>query len=175
MGKKMISIKNLHKSFGAGESRTEVLKGITLDIADHDFMVLLGASGSGKSTLLNVISGLEPSDSGEIQYDGRDISGMKDKEITLFRKTTIGFVFQQYFLLPNLNVDKNVRMGADLAHNPEYRKLIEDVGLRSAGPSCSAHWRAVLFLQSASAMETGTTAQLPGTSSSCSKISVSSI
>ena len=129
MGIKMISIKNLHKSFGAGESRTEVLKGITLDIADHDFMVLLGASGSGKSTLLNVISGLEPSDSGEIQYDGRDISGMKDKEITLFRKTTIGFVFQQYFLLPNLNVDKNVRMGADLAHNPEYRKLIEDVGL----------------------------------------------
>lgn len=125
----MINIKNLHKFYGNGESRNEVLKGISLEITDGDFMVILGASGSGKSTLLNVISGLEPADAGNVSYNGRDISNMNDAEITLFRKETIGYVFQQYFLLPNLNVDKNVKMGADLAGNKNYRTLIEAVGL----------------------------------------------
>ena len=125
----MIKIENLHKSYGTGESRNEVLKGISLDINDGDFMVLLGASGSGKSTLLNVISGLEPADDGCIFYDNKNICGMSDNEITAFRKNTIGYVFQQYFLLPNLNVDKNVKMGANLAGNKDYRKLIEAVGL----------------------------------------------
>lgn len=125
----MINIKNLHKFYGNGESRNEVLKGISLEITDGDFMVILGASGSGKSTLLNVISGLEPADAGNVSYNGRDISNMNDAEITLFRKETIGYVFQQYFLLPNLNVDKNVKMGADLAGNKNYRALIEAVGL----------------------------------------------
>lgn len=125
----MIKIENLHKSYGTGESRNEVLKGISLDINDGDFMVLLGASGSGKSTLLNVISGLEPADDGYVLYDNKNICGMSDNEITVFRKNTIGYVFQQYFLLPNLNVDKNVKMGADLAGNKDYRKLIEAVGL----------------------------------------------
>lgn len=125
----MINIKNLQKSYGNGESRNKVLKGVSLDIKDGDFMVILGASGSGKSTLLNVISGLEPADTGIVSYNGRDISNMNDAEITLFRKETIGYVFQQYFLLPNLNVDKNVKMGADLVGNKNYRSLIEAVGL----------------------------------------------
>lgn len=125
----MINIKNLQKSYGNGESRNKVLKGVSLDIKDGDFMVILGASGSGKSTLLNVISGLEPADAGIVSYNGRDISNMNDAEITLFRKETIGYVFQQYFLLPNLNVDKNVKMGADLVGNKSYRSLIEAVGL----------------------------------------------
>lgn len=125
----MINIKNLQKSYGNGESRNKVLKGVSLDIKDGDFMVILGASGSGKSTLLNVISGLEPADAGNVSYNGRDISNMNDAEITLFRKETIGYVFQQYFLLPNLNVDKNVKMGADLVGNKNYRSLIESVGL----------------------------------------------
>ena len=125
----MISIKNLHKFYGNGESRNEVLKGVSLDIKDGDFMVILGASGSGKSTLLNVVSGLEPADTGNVSYSNRDISSMNDAEITLFRKETIGYVFQQYFLLPNLNVDKNVKMGADLAGNKNYLTLIEAVGL----------------------------------------------
>ena len=125
----MIKIRNLHKFYGAGESKNEVLKGISLDIKDGDFLVILGASGSGKSTLLNVISGLEPADTGEVIYDDRNICEMTDQEVTVFRKDTIGYVFQQYFLLPNLNVDKNVKMGADLAGNADYRKLIEAVGL----------------------------------------------
>ena len=126
----MIRIENLRKFYGNGESRNEVLRGISLNIKDGDFMVILGASGSGKSTFLNVISGLEPADAGNIFYNDRNISTMSDSEITNFRKNTLGYVFQQYFLLPNLNVDKNVKMGADLANNTDYRKLIEAVGLK---------------------------------------------
>ena len=126
----MIRIENLRKFYGTGESRNEVLRGISLNIKDGDFMVILGASGSGKSTLLNVISGLEPADAGNIFFNDRNISTMSDSEITNFRKNTLGYVFQQYFLLPNLNVDKNVKMGADLANNTDYRKLIEAVGLK---------------------------------------------
>ena len=126
----MIRIENLRKFYGTGESRNEVLREISLNIKDGDFMVILGASGSGKSTLLNVISGLEPADAGNIFYNDRNISTMSDSEITNFRKNTLGYVFQQYFLLPNLNVDKNVKMGADLANNTDYRKLIEAVGLK---------------------------------------------
>lgn len=125
----MIKIENLHKYYGAGESKNEVLKGISLDIEDGDFLVILGASGSGKSTLLNIISGLEPADMGNVYYNDKNICEMKDNEITLFRKDVIGYVFQQYFLLPNLNIDKNVKMGADLVKNTDYRKLIEAVGL----------------------------------------------
>ena len=126
----MIRIEKLRKFYGTGESRNEVLREISLNIKDGDFMVILGASGSGKSTLLNVISGLEPADAGNIFYNDRNISTMSDSEITNFRKNTLGYVFQQYFLLPNLNVDKNVKMGADLANNTDYRKLIEAVGLK---------------------------------------------
>lgn len=125
----MIKLENIRKHYGTGESRNEVLKGISLTIADGDFVVILGASGSGKSTLLNIASGLEPADSGHIRYGGTDLSSLKDKELTCFRREQVGFIFQQYFLLPGLTVDKNVRMGADLAGNRQYRKIIDAVGL----------------------------------------------
>ena len=116
-----LEIHELRKSFGAGENRTEVLKGLDFSVEKGEICVLLGPSGSGKSTLLNIISGLEPADSGAVLYDDKNIIKMTDAEITSFRKDTIGYVFQQYFLLPNLNVDKNVKMGADLAKNKNYR------------------------------------------------------
>lgn len=125
----MIEIKNLHKSYGTGESKIEVLKGIDLNIADGSFVVILGASGSGKSTLLNTVSGLERPDDGEVLYDGKNICNLSDKELTAFRKEVVGFIFQQYYLLPNMTVDKNVRMGADLAGNKDYRQIISAVGL----------------------------------------------
>lgn len=125
----MIKVNDIIKSYGNGESRLQVLQGIHLEINDGDFVVILGASGSGKSTLLHVISGLERPDSGEVFYDGTDITVLSDNELTAFRKENIGFIFQQYYLLPNMDVDRNVKMGADLAGNKNYREVIEAVGL----------------------------------------------
>ena len=125
----MIAISDVTKSYGTGGSKNQVLKGISLQIGDGDFTVILGASGSGKSTFLNVISGLERPDSGSIVYGTSDITKLSDGELTQFRKDNIGFIFQQYYLLPNMTVEKNVRMGADLAGNREYREIITAVGL----------------------------------------------
>ncbi len=125
----MIDLKEIRKTYGKGESSAEVLKGISVTIKEHSYTVILGASGSGKSTLLNVASGLERPDSGAVLYGGRDITTLTEDELTAFRKENIGFIFQQYYLLPNMNVDKNVKMGADLVGNREYRSLIEAMGL----------------------------------------------
>ncbi|MDE6129157.1 MAG: ATP-binding cassette domain-containing protein, partial [Lachnospiraceae bacterium] len=125
----MIRVNNITKSFGNKENKTEVLKGISLTVADGDFVVILGASGSGKSTLLNVMSGLEKPDTGEVLYDDKDIAKLSDAELTEFRKETVGFIFQQYYLLPHLNVDKNVKLGADLAGSRDYKKMLDAVGL----------------------------------------------
>lgn len=125
----MIEVKDIIKLYGNGESRFQVLQGINFEIMDGDFVVILGASGSGKSTLLNVISGLERPDSGNVFYDTTDITALSDNELTAFRKKNVGFIFQQYYLLPNMSVDKNVKMGADLADNKDYKNVIEAVGL----------------------------------------------
>jgi len=125
----MIEIINVTKTYGTGESATVALKGVSLTVNDGFFMVLLGASGSGKSTLLHIASGLERPNSGAVKYDGMDITDLSDDKLTEFRKESVGFVFQQYYLLPNLNVDKNVKMGADLVGNRDYRNIIEAVGL----------------------------------------------
>lgn len=125
----MIQAKDIVKSYGSGESQFQVLRGISLEIEDKDFVVILGASGSGKSTFLNVLSGLERPDSGKVLYDGLDLTALSDQELTAFRKEHVGFIFQQYYLLPNMNVDKNVKMGADLAGNKDYKGIIQAVGL----------------------------------------------
>ncbi len=126
----MIEVKEISKFYGSGESRFQVLKNISLKIKDGDFAVILGASGSGKSTLLNVMSGLEYPESGQVIYDEKDITELSDSQMTEFRKRNIGFIFQQYYLLPNMNVAKNVKMGADLAANKDYKSVIEAVGLK---------------------------------------------
>ncbi len=125
----MIEINNIEKFYGNCENRFQVLKNISIDINDRDFVVILGASGSGKSTFLNVISGLEYPDSGSVKYDNRDITKLSDSDLTAFRRETVGFIFQQYYLLPNMTVEKNVRMGADLADKSNYREIIKSVGL----------------------------------------------
>lgn len=121
----MITVENITKSYG----NHPVLKGIDLRISEGGFVVILGASGSGKSTLLNTISGLERPDSGSVLYDSYEISGLPDDELTAFRRDNISFIFQQYYLLPNMSVGKNVRMGADLAGAKDYMEILEAVGL----------------------------------------------
>lgn len=123
----MIKAENIIKSYNMG--RTEVLKDISLEIADGEFAVILGASGSGKSTLMNVLSGLEKADSGNVFVNGENLSVKNESELTKFRRENIGFVFQQYYLLPHLNVENNVKMGAGLFGNKDYKKIIASLGL----------------------------------------------
>lgn len=122
----MIEIKGVRKSYGANE----VLKGIDLGIDEQDYLVILGASGSGKSTLLNILSGLEKPDQGEVLYDGENIASLSESQLTRFRKDNIAFIFQQYYLLQELTVEQNVKMGAHLAKNQDYLPIIEAMGLK---------------------------------------------
>lgn len=121
----MIRLKEIRNSYNG----REVLKGIDLEIADQDYLVILGASGSGKSTLLNVLSGLEKPDSGHVYYGEEDLSQLTEAQLTAFRRAKIAFIFQQYFLLPNLTVEQNVKMGANLAGNQDYVRILEALGL----------------------------------------------
>lgn len=123
----MIKVNNLFKSFNGGA--VEVLKGVSLEVNDGQFVVILGASGSGKSTALNIISGLERPDRGEVFYGEKNICDLTDREVTRFRREKVGFIFQRYYLMPHLSVEKNVRLGADLVGNKDYKNIIAAVGL----------------------------------------------
>ena len=123
----MIKAENISKSFKDGKVR--VLKEVSLEIQKGEFVVITGASGSGKSTLMSVLSGLERADEGKVFYGEEEITVMSDKQLTELRRRTVGFIFQQYYLLSHLSVDKNVKMGADLAGNKDYLEIIEKVGL----------------------------------------------
>jgi len=125
----MILAKDIRKEF-AGQ---DVLRGINLSVDENDFVVILGASGSGKSTLLNILSGLEKSDSGEVLYNGENISNYTETQLTGFRRKNIGFVFQQYYLLNNLTVFQNVRVGANLANNSDCSEILRELGLEDKG------------------------------------------
>ena len=122
----MIELKGVRKSYGANE----ILKGIDLGIEDQDYLVILGASGSGKSTLLNILSGLEKPDQGEVLYGGENIASLSESQLTKFRKDQVAFIFQQYYLLQELTVGQNVKMGAHLAKNQDYLPIIEAMGLK---------------------------------------------
>lgn len=128
MGRAMIKAENIFKTYNSG--KTQVLKGVSLDIADGEFAVIVGASGSGKTTLMNVLSGLEKADDGAVIVDGQNLSEMNEKELTEFRRKNVGFIFQQYYLLPHLNVENNVKMGASLARNNDYGDILCALGLK---------------------------------------------
>lgn len=123
----MTGCENVFKTYQGG--KTQALKGVTLSLEKGGYTVITGTSGSGKSTLLNVLSGLESVDSGKVFYEGEELSAMTEKELTAFRRRAVGIIFQQYFLLPHLSVEGNVRMGADLAGNKDYDEIIRSVGL----------------------------------------------
>ena len=108
-----LTLQQIKKSFGQGESKVEVLKGIDLAVEQGEFCVLLGPSGSGKSTLLNIIGGIDRADDGEIVIHGERMADMKEKRLTIYRRKHLGYVFQMYNLIPNLTVRENIEVGAN--------------------------------------------------------------
>lgn len=110
-----LEIKGIRKSFGVGDSRVDVLKGLNLEIEKGEFCVLLGPSGSGKSTLLNIIGGIDAADEGSIIIEGEQLEGMTEKKLSLYRRKHLGYIFQMYNLIPNLTVRENIEVGAYLS------------------------------------------------------------
>ena len=113
-----IEIKGAKKQYGEGEAAIYALNGVDFTLEKGKICVILGPSGSGKSTLLNMIGGLDSLDSGSIQVDGEQITGLTKKELTTYRKKSIGFVFQFYNLIPDLTVEENVQVVAEIAADP---------------------------------------------------------
>lgn len=125
-----LEISKIKKHFGTDESRVEVLKGIDVSIEKGEICVLLGPSGSGKSTLLNIIGGIDNADSGYISINGEKTADMNEKKLTLYRRKHLGYIFQMYNLIPNLNIKENVEVGAYLSDNPlEVDELLNTLGL----------------------------------------------
>ncbi len=125
-----LQIRDLKKSFGEGETRQEVLRGLSFDVKKGEFCVLLGPSGSGKSTLLNIIGGIDGADSGQISINGDLLESMDEKTLTLYRRRHLGYVFQMYNLIGNLNVKENIEVGAYLSEDPlEVDELLRTLGL----------------------------------------------
>lgn len=125
-----LEIKNIKKHFGEGESRVEVLKGIDIEIEKGEFCVLLGPSGSCKSTLLNIIGGIDAADEGYISINGEKTADMNEKALTLYRRKHLGYIFQMYNLIPNLNIKENIEVGAYLSDNPlDVDDLLKTLGL----------------------------------------------
>ena len=125
-----LEIKNLKKSFGTQANRTEVLKGIDFAVEKGEICVLLGPSGSGKSTLLNIIGGIDNADEGYISINGERTVDMNEKSLTRYRRRHLGYVFQMYNLIPNLNVKENIEVGAYLSDRAlDINELMKTLGL----------------------------------------------
>lgn len=125
-----LEIKNIKKHFGEDESRVEVLKGIDIEIEKGEFCVLLGPSGSGKSTLLNIIGGIDAADEGYISINGEKTADMNEKALTFYRRKHLGYIFQMYNLIPNLNIKENIEVGAYLSDKPlDVDDLLKTLGL----------------------------------------------
>lgn len=124
-------IKGLTKVYGTGHSAVHALRGVDLDIPQGEIVVLLGPSGSGKSTLLNIIGGLDTATDGEAFFHDQNITQMNDKQLTMYRRRQIGFVFQFYNLMPSLTARENVELVTEIAENPmEANEALALVGLK---------------------------------------------
>lgn len=125
-----LTVKDLKKSFGSASNKVEVLKGINFEVNKGEIYVLLGPSGSGKSTLLNIIGGIDDADSGYVSINNEKTKDMKEKELTRYRRKHLGYVFQMYNLIPNLNVKENIEVGAYLSDLPlDINELLNTLGL----------------------------------------------
>ena len=125
-----LEIRGIKKSFGTGDSRVNVLKGLDLNIEKGEFCVLLGPSGSGKSTLLNIIGGIDGADEGSITIEGERLEDMTEKKLSLYRRKHLGYIFQMYNLIPNLTIRENIEVGAYLSEQPlDVDELLHTLGL----------------------------------------------
>ncbi len=128
--RKFLEIVDLQKGFGSGETRQEVLRGMNFSVAKGEFCVLLGPSGSGKSTLLNIIGGIDSADAGYISINGDKLEDLSEKKLTEYRRKHLGYVFQMYNLIGNLNVKENIEVGAYLSDSPlDIDDLLHTLGL----------------------------------------------
>ena len=128
--RKFLEIRELQKGYGSGETRQEVLRGLSFSVAQGEICVLLGPSGSGKSTLLNIIGGIDSADGGYIAINGDKLEDMGEKGLTQYRRRHLGYVFQLYNLIGNLNVKENIEVGAYLSDSPlDIDELLHTLGL----------------------------------------------
>lgn len=125
-----LEIRGIKKSFGSGDSKVDVLKGLDLDIEKGEFCVLLGPSGSGKSTLLNIIGGIDSADEGSISIEGECLADMTEKKLSRYRRSHLGYIFQMYNLIPNLTVRENIEVGAYLSKKAlDVDELLHTLGI----------------------------------------------
>jgi putative ABC transport system ATP-binding protein len=130
----MIEVEGLTKTYQVGDVAVHALRGVDLQIRKGEFVAIIGASGSGKSTLFHILGGLTPMTSGTVRINGRDLSGMTNTARTELRKTTVGFVFQKYNLLPTLSAEDNIRIvqyiaGRDTAFDPAFQEVLDLLGI----------------------------------------------
>ena len=130
----IISIRGLCKTYRVGEVDVHALRGVDLDVQRGEFVSIVGPSGSGKSTLFHIVGGLTPPTAGTVYIDGRDLRGMTDAQRTELRKTSVGFVFQKYNLLPTLTARDNIEIARYIAHkngplDPEFQEVLELLGI----------------------------------------------
>jgi len=130
----MIEIRDLKKTYHVGDVDVHALRGVDLSVARGEFVTVIGPSGSGKSTLFHILGGLTPPTSGAIQFDGRDLLSMTEAERTELRKSTVGFVFQKYNLLPTLTAADNIEIARDIAgrgkeSDPRFAEILKLLGI----------------------------------------------
>ena len=129
-GNVILTARNLKKTYGKDQSLVKALDDVSLEIREGELLVILGYSGSGKSTLLNMLGGMDQPDSGSMLFKGKEITGAKDRELTAYRKQHVGFIFQNFNLIPELTAMENVDLTADKSEDPQISaKMLELTGL----------------------------------------------
>ena len=123
----LLEVKNISKTYGSGETAVKALKNVSFSVPKGEYVAIVGESGSGKSTLLNMIGGLDVPTSGQVVVDGKELSKLKDEELTVFRRRKIGFIFQNYNLVPVLNVFENIVLPVELDGNKVDKKFMKEV------------------------------------------------
>ena len=125
----LLKVDSICKTYGTGETAVHALKDVSFSVSKGELVAVVGESGSGKSTLLNMIGALDTPTSGKVWIDGKDIFSMKERNLTIFRRRNIGFVFQAFNLIPELNVEQNIMFPVLLDYQKPDKKYLEELGL----------------------------------------------